>query len=143
MGIIIGLIIVVAVIFIALSIAAVILRAACHFARTNIPGFGLAIGIVLVTGIVQAIIGTIINVAFGVPMMQDPNTPPDPNALAASIIGFLVNTPITMLLYQVMIPTEGFGKAALVWLLQLVIVICILIIIVALVVVFSLLLGGF
>ena len=131
-------------IVIILAIAAVILRAACHLAGESVPGLGHAMGIVLVTGIVQAIIGAVINVAFGVPVMQDPaQQQVDPGAaLAASVVGFLVNTPITMLLYNIMIPTSNFGKAALVWLIQLLIVIVIVVILFVLIFVLALAAGG-
>ena len=77
------------------------------------------------------------------PIVQDPNAQVDLGAaVSAWVVSFLINTPITMLLYKAMIPTETFGKAALVWLIQLVIVICIALIILALVFGIGLALGG-
>ena len=143
MEIIIALVVIVAAVFIGLAIAGVILRAACHLAGVDVPGLGHAMGIVFITGIIQAIIGSIINVVFGVPVIQDVNTQVDPTAtITAGIVSFLINTPVTMMLYNVMIPTESFGKAALVWLMQVVIVICIVLIIVVLVFALSMALGG-
>ena len=133
------------VLIIALAIAAFVLRAACHLAGETVPGLGHAMGIVLITGIVQAIIGSVINIGFGVPVFQDPTQQQvDPGAaLAAGVVGFLVNTPITMLLYSVMIPTSNFGKAALVWLIQLLIYIVIAVILFVLIFVLAMVLGGF
>lgn len=131
--------------FLGLAVGAVILRAACHLAGQSVPGFGLAMGIVFITGVIQAILGSVINFAFGIPLIQDPGQQPvdTSTALAAGIVGFLINTPVTMILYRVMIPTDHFGKAALVWLMQLLIVIGIVIVFGVLVFVVGLAIGGF
>lgn len=121
---------------IGLAIGAVLLRAACHLAKEDVPDFGRAMMIVFAVGIVQAAIEVVANLLTGVPIVREPGTPVPEYAPLVSIFVSVINIPIAMAIYNQLIPTRSFAKAALVWLIQVLIVLAIVALIFGMVLLF-------
>ncbi|MCA9775077.1 MAG: hypothetical protein KC800_00105 [Candidatus Eremiobacteraeota bacterium] len=109
--------------FLAIAIGAMVLRMACKLVGEVPPDFGKAMLIVLAAGFAQSLIGGVFT-SIGL----------DYNA-----INLIVSAAVSSFVYSKMLPTD-IGKAALIWLAQ--IVVCIILGIVIFVGVFVLGLGA-
>ncbi len=124
--------------FLGLAIGAVILRAACSIYNSLVggeytdsgvpsPGFGWAMVIFLVNGLVGAVVGFVIGFGFGV-VAQQMMLPPLQTAIltqaVAIPVGFLINAAFT----SIMLPTT-FGRSCLVVLIQYLIMLLIVVVV--------------
>ncbi|MDP7010512.1 MAG: hypothetical protein QF685_03955 [Verrucomicrobiota bacterium] len=135
------LVVVIAIVFIVLAIAAVIFRAACRICNVeNIPGFFGSMGIVLLAQLVSAIISFVVGFVVGL-VGSAAQIGVQEIQLLATLVSFPVAVLTTALVYKPFL-NVSFGKCILVWLLQVVIVIAIGIVLGIIGFVLAMVLGG-
>jgi hypothetical protein len=94
-----------------LGVGAMVLRMACRLVGEEPPDFGKAVLIVLAAGFAQSLIGGVIT-----------------SAVDAQAINLLVSGAVSSFIYSKMLPTD-IGKAALIWLAQIVVAIVLAVIV--------------
>lgn len=114
-------------------IGAVLLRAGCHFARVQVPEFGKACGIVVIVMIANWVVNFALGFAIGLAVGASGGELDSAMLLSIQGLGIVVSFFIASLIYKAMIPTETFGRAALVWLIQVLIALAIALVVVAIV----------
>lgn len=118
----IGLSALVSVICVGTLIGAVLLLAACKICRAEEPSFGRAWRISVAAALANSAVGFVIFFAASMKAIANPDLDLKSAQAIAKIVTFGVSVPITTLIYRGMIPTS-FGKAILVYLVQVLIIV--------------------
>lgn len=106
-----------------LVIGTIIFRLACRFSGEAVPGFGRAMGIVVIAFLILFLLNIVLTVAFSGGSIEAMTDPEQQNP-AAGLVSLLVGMFASAAIYSKMLPTT-FGKGLVIWLIQIVMVIAV------------------